>query len=272
MRCAFHATILCAGLLIPFSSGRSQDRVFTYTYQTPTLPTGQSEIEVWTTVRAGREEYFRALDQRIEFETGLAKSLQTAFYLNLRSRSLAEPESPGALLSLHSDVELTFSNEWKYKFLDPVADPLGLALYGEYTVGAALFEFEPRLIVDKSFGRSLVALNVAAEFESERDDGGDGTIQTEQSTELHVNLAASTEIAPGLSAGIEVFSRNSVGNNAPRFSALYAGPTLSYASDRFWANITFMPQLTALNGATAGGLALREAERYLTRLLFSYGL
>ncbi len=60
----------------------AQDRVFTYTYQSPVLNKGQKEIEVWTTLRGGRNDYFRGIDHRLEFEIGLGKRLQTAFYLN----------------------------------------------------------------------------------------------------------------------------------------------------------------------------------------------
>ncbi len=270
------ATHLFAFLLvfIPLAVASSQDRVFTYTYQTQVLAPHQFEIEVWNTLRWGRLDYYRALDQRVEFETGLAKSLQTAFYLNFQSSSSAAQGSgsPSAGASLQSETELSFSNEWKYKLLDPVADPIGMALYGEYTIGSAVLELEPRLIIDKIIGRAILALNASAEFESEQVIGADGAEKTERSTELNLNLAIGIRLSEGLHLGIEVFNKNAISNGVLVYSALFAGPTLSYSDDRFWVNVTIMPQLTALKGETASGLVLDASERYQTRLLFSYAL
>ena len=61
--------------------------MFTYTYQSNVLNKGQREIEVWNTVRAGKTDYFMRLDNRTEYEIGLGKNLQTAFYLNLSNQT-----------------------------------------------------------------------------------------------------------------------------------------------------------------------------------------
>jgi hypothetical protein len=250
----------------------AQDRIFTYTYQSQVLGPQQYEIEVWNTLRWGREDYYRSLLQRVEFETGLARDLQTAFYLNFNSTSAATAASTPTGASLESGTELSFSNEWKYKLLDPVADPVGLALYGEFTIGSAEIELEPRLILDKVTGITTLALNLSAEFESETEIHPDGSEGTEHSTEVHVNFAAGFRVAAGVHLGIEVFSKNGLTDGELAYSALYAGPTVSYAADRFWANVTFMPQIGALKGATSDGLVLTGAERYQTRLLIAYAL
>src|SRR5204863_9653339 len=77
----------------------AQDRNFARTYQSITLPKGNKDIEVWNTFRSGRNNFYRRIDQRIEFEVGLTDKLQTAFYLNAShisavtypDLSLAEP-------------------------------------------------------------------------------------------------------------------------------------------------------------------------------------
>jgi hypothetical protein len=259
-------------VLLPLAVASSQDRIFTYTYQTQVLAPHQFEIEVWNTLRWGRMDYYRALDQRIEFETGISKNLQTAFYLNLRSTSFAAQGagSPGVGASLQSETELGFSNEWKYRVLDPVADPIGMALYGEYTISSATVELEPRLIIDKVVGRTTLAVNASAEFESEKAIESDGREKTEHSTEFHLNVAAAIRVSERLHLGIELFNKNAISDGALFYSAVFAGPTLSYLDDRFWVNVTIMPQLTALKGETANGLVLGESERYQIRLLFSY--
>jgi hypothetical protein len=261
-------------LFISAAKVPAQDRIFNYTYQSIVLGPQQSEIEVWNTLRWGKENYYQALDQRIEFETGLIPNLQTAFYLNVRSTSaavLAEGTGSG-LAGLESETELSFSNEWKYKLFDPVADPIGLAVYAEYAVGSRGFELEPRIILDKITGATVLALNVSAELEFEKEIEEDGTESTERATEIHLTGAIGFRLAPGFHLGLEVFSKNGLSDGSLSYSALYAGPTLSYAVERFWVNVTFMPQLTGLSGATNNGLVLDEAERYQTRLLFSFAI
>ena len=84
-------TVKLLTVIISFISATNllsaQDRLFTYTYQSGVLNSGQREIEVWNTFRTGRTDYFARLDNRTEFEIGLGKNLQTAFYLNLTSKT-----------------------------------------------------------------------------------------------------------------------------------------------------------------------------------------
>ena len=122
-------SILGSLFLLAFISIHAQDRLFTYTYQSGVLNKGQREIEVWNTLRTGKQDYYTRLDNRTEFEIGLGKNLQTAFYLNLTSTSKTLTES--GIKSIATENEISFSNEWKYKILDPVANPVGLALNGE---------------------------------------------------------------------------------------------------------------------------------------------
>ena len=128
-----------------------QDRLFTYTYQSSVLGKGQREIEVWNTVHWGREDFYRAFKHRIEFELGLGSRLQTAFYLNLKSTAMQIKEINNSFIT--SETDFSFSNEWKYKLSDPVANKIGSALYGELTVSKDEIEIEAKIILDKKSGR-----------------------------------------------------------------------------------------------------------------------
>jgi hypothetical protein len=65
----------------------SNERRFGYTYESSVLPPGAREIELWSTDRRGREYFYHRLDQRIEFEFGVANNLMSAFYLNTTTRT-----------------------------------------------------------------------------------------------------------------------------------------------------------------------------------------
>src|SRR6185436_17616440 len=114
---------LLSVVLLSSSLCMAQDRVFTHTYETNVLPLGVKEIEYWSTVRSGRTEFYNRIDQRFELELGLGKKVQTAFYFNVSSESFAIEDGIG-----HS-LETGFSNEWKIKFTDPVANKIGTGLY-----------------------------------------------------------------------------------------------------------------------------------------------
>src|SRR3954462_8025614 len=91
----------------------ANERHFTYTYESAVLPQGARELEVWTTPRLGRDQYFARFDHRLEFEVGLTGRLQTSLYLNFSGQT-AET-APGVRTSGMSYEGV--SSEWKYKLL-----------------------------------------------------------------------------------------------------------------------------------------------------------
>src|SRR4029077_15822299 len=95
------------------------------------MPVGEKEIDPGVTWRTGRSRFYSEFDYRTEFETGLTDHLLTALYLNWHQATLEDPAVPGQ--KVHDQGFDGVSSEWKYKLLDPVADPVGLALYQEYT-------------------------------------------------------------------------------------------------------------------------------------------
>jgi hypothetical protein len=252
------AALLCA-------NASANERHFGYVYETGVLAPGAKEIEVYNTLRAGREDYYAALDHRLEFEVGVAERLMTSFYLNWRN------ETAGDSLAT-SFAWQGISSEWKWKLADPVADPVGLGLYAELTYGTAGFEIEPKLLLDKKVGNWLLAANVVGEFEFENE--ADEAELEEIAPDLA--LGASYEFKPGFQAGLEVRNHNAIVKNGEddmtfAFSALYAGPVVSYATQSWWMTFSVLPQLPALYKKEAGSiLELDDGEKVDARLLFSF--
>src|SRR6185369_4573831 len=117
-----------------------------------------------------------------------------------------------------------FSNEWKWKLMDPVADPVGLGLYAELSFGTAGMELEPKILLDKKVGKCLFAANAITEFEYEAEAGGEMELE-----EIAPDLAlgASYEFKPGFMAGLELRNHNAIAKGgeedlAYQFSAVYA--------------------------------------------------
>jgi hypothetical protein len=269
-------------LLVVPSVVYSQDRVFNYTYQSIVLSPGQRELEVWSTLRTGREHFYRALDTRVEFEFGLCKNMQLAFYLNSKTSS-AEKRTLNNFgvesITIEDESEFSFSTEWKYKLADPVANTIGFALYGEVTVAPKELELEAKLIFDKKIGRTMHAFNIVgeSEWETEIESKTNGLIteeevEHEQELKFEFDYGFSYNINSNWNVGFELRNKNTIEDSEWYTSALYAGPGFSWAKGPIWINLTLLPQVAGLKNPYNDGnsLLLKSNEKLETRLLFSY--
>ncbi|MBI4509431.1 MAG: hypothetical protein HY698_07320 [Deltaproteobacteria bacterium] len=261
-RCFVLGLGACAIAALP-RVAEANERHMTYTYESAVMPKGAMELELWTTPRIGRDKSFARFDQRVELEYGVTDSLLTALYLNfnyVRADTGAGTES---------DLEFAgISSEWKYKLLDPVADAFGLAVYGEVTASHEEGELEAKVILDKKIGNVHLAVNLVAEVERYFEEGENELI-------LEADLGAVYRFTPNFSAGIEVRNHNEFpGFKEYEHSALFAGPVVSYATEKWWAAFTFLPQLPALKTHEHGdsSLDLAEHEKYNARLLVAFHL
>jgi len=82
----------------------------------------------------------------VEYEIGLGYNLQMAFYLNTKQQAYFD-DITGEIVMNPSEISV--SNEWKYKFSDPVANTIGFAGYAELTLATDELEFELKAIFDK---------------------------------------------------------------------------------------------------------------------------
>jgi hypothetical protein len=253
------------------SAAAANERHFAYTYETAVLPPGGREIEVSNTLRLGRDQYYSALDHRLEFEAGVTEHVMSSFYLNWSN--VTRKVAPG---TLESQFEWQgISNEWKWKLSDPVADPLGFALYAELTYATTDFELEAKTLFDKKIGNLLLAANLVAEGEFET---GIGETELEE-IEIEADLGANYAFTPRFSAGLELRNQNGIDKEAGSeemawgHSALFLGPNLSYATDNWWVTFSVLPQLPALMKDEGGSMfVLDDQEKLNARLLFSFHL
>lgn len=252
----FTATVLLA-----------QDRYFGRTYTTNVLPKGSFDIELWHTSRFGHEgQYFHAMDQRFEYELGLGRNVQTAFYFNRFQKSISDSSG-----EIHQSSEIGFSNEWKWKVTQPTS-ALGTALYGELGVKGDELELETKLILDKSFGKNLVAFNAVyeLEFEAERENGENKFDLKE--TPLELDLAYMHHFSTPFGAGIELRDHNEIAKGKWEHSVLFAGPTVNYRGDRWFLIFNYLPQLVNLHKTAVAPKTkvLNEHEKAEARILIGF--
>ena len=246
----------------------AQDRIFNYTYQSNVLNSGQKELEVWTTFLTGKANYYREIQNRVEYEVGLGSNLQVAFYLNSKQKAGFDDVTGEIVMK---PTEISISNEWKYKISDPVADKIGFAAYGELSIATDELEIELKAIFDKKIGRTLHAVNLIFEPEWETTTVG-GKVATNTALKYDVNYAFAYNINKSLNLGAEIINRNVYfKNDKSTISALFGGPAISYSTNKLWVNLTALPQIAGLHNPDGmTGVNLDQWTKFETRLAFSF--
>jgi hypothetical protein len=268
-------------VLIAFSTATSaQDRIFAYTYQTNVLNKGDFDIEFQNTLATGKNGRYspyvfgRHLDQRLEFEVGLGKKVQTSFYLNSELFNYADTSSN----DLNQELKISFSNEWKLKISDPVANAIGFALYEELEFGGNNFESETKLIFDKRWQNDLLAFNIVGKYEIEREILRAGNITKSEwmhNSPIELNFGYMHFFKPDISFGLEIRNNNDITKEDGWInSVLFAGPAFHASIGKFFTNITALPQLINLHktDAAPGNRDLNDFEQLETRILIGYSL
>lgn len=251
-------------------SSFSQDRNFARTYQSITLPKGVKDLEVWNTFRLGRDDFYRRIDQRVEFEIGLTDKLQTAVYLN--SSHIAAYNSLAG--EIESESEFSFSSEWKWRLSSPDANKVGFALYGELTLAPNETELEGKIILDKRTEKNIFALNFVGELEMEAEvKNEDAEMETEE-VAFETDLAWMHMFKDNFGLGIELRNHNEFVESEWEHSALFGGPTLFFSGNKYFLILNILPQWANLKKTDEApdSLVLNEHEKIEVRLLLGFGL
>src|SRR5205085_8844705 len=166
--------------------------------------------------------------------------------------------------------EIGFSNEWKWKLSDPSQNKIGSALYGELGIKGDELELETKLILDKSFGKNLLAFNLVYELEEEAERENNKTHFNLKETPVELDLAYMRNISTSFGLGFEVRNRNSVAKGHWENSVLFGGPTIIYRADRWFVLANYLPQWVNLRKTKAfpENKVLDEMERAEARILF----
>lgn len=258
------SSVLVSSLaIVALSAGataQAAERQFTYSTQSAVLAPGAKEVEVLTTYRAGRVDYFRAMDTRLELEVGVTDQFQTAIYLNWNSTTKADGLGGTTNEAGFESVSL----EGKYKLSDSVADAIGSALYVETTLGSEEAELEFKGIVDKRHGNLLLATNGVYEVEFEM-----GPEETEIEHVIKLTAGASYFVKPTFALGLEAVQKNVIEESEHEHAMLHAGPVAFYNAGSFWLATTAMWQLVDFKEATPGyNQNLSSSERFAVRMIF----
>ena len=288
MRFRGAALAACMGVCGISSAAHADEQYFGYTYSAEVLGKGATEAEFWATDRRGKAGgHFDAQDYRIELEHGVTNRFSIAGYANFAGHHIH---------GLEPDFETTdrdlavrgLSAEFKYNVLSPYKDGIGLTLYAEPAwsrihaggeKGTEL-ELELKAILQKNFldDRLIWAANFTFEPEWEKEKEieettGRSQIEWEKELKLEVSTGLTYRFAPGWYAGVEgryasVYPDWTNGLHRETY-AVFAGPTIHYGGKKWWATLSYQPQLFGAPSPN-GNRALDEFEKRELRLKIGY--
>ncbi|HEX2644047.1 MAG TPA: DUF6662 family protein [Thermoanaerobaculia bacterium] len=264
MRSVICGVLCCVGLLAPLIC-RADENLLGYVAGAEVIPRGGWELYNITTLRRDKDVgYYQAFDNEIELEYGVSDRFNVFGAVQLLSVDthglsidgyLPGGESVGPKLS---GVELG----GKYNFLRPAADNYGLSLRfgldyswldhhsGEDKDTAS---FEVDLIGQKYFldGQLVWVTNVGLETTyadrapiDDLPEGFDWPTDPEMEIELKGGMGLSYRFVPNWYAGAEAIYETEFETEVgqERWS-VFAGPSLHYGSAKWWATLTYFPQI-----------------------------
>ncbi|MFZ5580034.1 MAG: DUF6662 family protein [Pseudomonadota bacterium] len=289
------APAVIASLALGATPALADENLLGYTAGAETLPQGASEAYLWITHHGGkRRGDYSSQAVRAEYEYGFTNRTSGAIYLNGYRHDVdcgptgcAGPADDGefADLKINKFQFSGFSLEAKHMLLSPYKDDLGLALYGEITYDSVDsitgekgtgFELEGKVIFQKPYldGQLQWVSNIEIEAESWKADGSD---KTEYAIAPRFRTGISYRFAPKWYVGAEGWIDAEVlnpGGGSWEFDHwdMFAGPSLHYGDKRWWATLTWAPQIAGSDESrdNSGGRHLADHEKYEVRLKVGY--
>lgn len=199
--------LACASLLAPLlvcalsgtASAQITPRPLPFTYGYATNGEGSAEVEQYvdlTPVKGadaeGHTQWYLASQFQTEFEYGITNRLELGLYVTFAPQP---SELTGAELTERNGAK----QRLRYRIGEEGDLPLDIALYGELVENESEIEVEGKIILQKRFGRLLVATNLWAEFER--------YFTNEKAVILNPTLGATYQITPVVNPGIEAWMR-----------------------------------------------------------------
>jgi hypothetical protein len=253
------------GLVLIAPGTQADEQLFGYAKGAETLPQGSWEIDQWITSRRdkGVGDY-EAWNTSTELEYGVTDRFTVAGYLKMQAIDTSGLVIDG-YLPKNNQYGLRPSGleaEFKYNFLSPAKDNFGLsAMFAlEYDwrdphsgQDKNTLSFESEIIAQKYFleGQLIWVANLGIEATyADRDDiadlpeGFDWPTEPEMEIEPIFGTGLSYRFSPGWFIGAEALYETEYETEVgqERWS-VFAGPTLHYGGERWWATLTWFHQL-----------------------------
>ncbi len=233
---ASKSTLLCITTLLLTLTAARADRHFTFPYESYTEEPGviESENQIFGGARpvGNRRNFTLSVENEVEF--GVVPNFELGLYY---SRWSYANQGRG----FHFDAVAV---EPKYRLWNQRDGKLvGVALLGEVAGGRHFLGLEGRLIVDRRVGRWQAVYNLVLESERE------GARLEANPLVLGQSVGLRYDVTPACSLGAELrYEAAFPGGSARIENTVFLGPTLSYATTRFYVTATPALQATSTPG------------------------
>jgi hypothetical protein len=288
--------VVLGGSLTLSATGFADEGLFGYVKGAEPLPKGSMDVEQWFTVRSDKGQgHYDALDTKTEVEWGITDKFATA--VELYGLGI---NTSGLMIDayLPKDEKYTWKPAGlevalKYNFLSPAKDWIGLSQYVAFSYFCEdvnsgqrkdVYSVEGLLLAQKYFmdGQVVLAGNLGIEATSATRKPIDGLppdFEWPTTPEMEIEVTASAGItyrfAENWFIGGEIFYQTEhetvVGQE--RWS-IQAGPTLHYGGQKWWATLTWLPQIRGgglmYPGQTDTDLHLIEKTKQEVRLKIGF--
>ena len=235
---------------------RADENLFGWSKGSETLPAGHFDLYQFGTLRTGKgpsDGSYHAYDAETEIEYGFSDVFQIGFSLEQNYFDSSTFDNDGDKLTDNGYRFGGVSVSGKYRFKSPYLDGYGLALhqaigFNRYDETAGIIEqhlyFAPTLIFQKNFldNTLITTASLGCDF-------GWGKRPAEaydHELGLESRMGISYRFAPGWFIGLEGRIRSEFPNFDLGFNehyVIFAGPTLHYGSEKFWATLAWAYQL-----------------------------
>ncbi|MDI1259656.1 DUF6662 family protein [Aquabacterium sp.] len=278
------------------STAHADENLFGYIRGAEVLPKGAGEFYQWFTQRSDKGTgTYRAIDSKTELEYGVTDRFQVSAEINAMSL-----KTSGLVINgyLPSDKEFGLRLQsvglaTKYNFLSPAKDDFGLSGYASFEYGVldphsgqkkTEYELETQLQAQKYFMEGQLVwvgnVGVRAAYEKRK---AIANLPQDFEWPTDPEMEISTKIGTGLSyrfvpswyIGGEIVHETEFETEVgqERWS-MFAGPTLHYGGDKWWASLTYFKQLRGggekYDGQADDGLHLIEKTKQEIRLKVGY--
>ena len=281
-------SLLLLGFILSGSISNASEKLFGYSYGAEPFPKGAMEVYVWATQRNSKGQgTYEAYDLKQEFEYGLTDDTAVSFYLNQRYLNIQN----SAPMEDNGQAEYPNRKGWYFEgtqfsivhnFISPYKNPhgFGFSFYLEpgysrnYKITGQKqdqYSIETKLLFQKNFDDDTLffVFNINTEFEWRKFQDAEDK-ESELATELTTGL--SKRVYEGTFIGLEgryhsEYPSMNFGNQ--EHYAYFIGPNIHYAQQRWWATLTYLPQIAGWSAdpARKRGLHLHEHEEYEVRLV-----
>ena len=239
---------MAAAALAYAPEARANPRPLPFTYQSESLAQGTGEVEqfidfvpVRVLNRSANPAWYNATQLQTEIEYGITDKLELAIYFMFVPSVGVDPSQSPPTLTMGNGM----SQRLRYRFADPGAWPVDVAVYGEVTENEREIELEAKVILQRRFGRLRLITNLWAEREF--------YFSGEREWVLNPTAGATVELTPRFHLGLEGWMRAEYEDDE--------GPRVFNRGPHVFAGPAFMMNLGPIWWATGVYLRATDLDR-----------